>query len=208
MKRLKLRPFVLPSVYVAVVLAIIITIMATANTYSPKEEDEQTYVTGGITNDTIPVINEAVKVIKPFHTEGVAENVKYYDYQAEASSQQSSLIKYENTYMQNSGVDFVYSEPFEVISILEGEVIDIQEDELLGQVVHVKHDNDLISVYQSLGEVIVQKGEKVSQSQKIGLSGTNKLDSSNQYHLHFELYEKGNIVNPTSYFDKEITINE
>ncbi len=208
MKRLKLRPFVLPSVYVAVVIAIIITIMATSNTYSPTPDDEQTYVTDNITDNTIPVINETIKIIKPFYDETVVENVKYYDYQAESSTQQNSLIKYENTYMQNSGVDFSAAEPFEAIAILEGEVIDIQEDELLGQVVHVKHDNELISVYQSLGEVTVQKGEKVAQGHKIGLAGNNKLDADEQYHLHFELYEKGNIVNPTAYFDKELTINE
>ncbi len=208
MKRLKLKPFVLPMVYVAVVVSIIITIMATANVYTPEAPEEPTYVTDGINDTTVPVVKETVKLTRPYLQEGVIANINYYDYQAESSAQEGSIIKHENTYMQNSGVDFVLEETFEVVAVLDGEVIEVKEDELLGTVVHIKHDNDFISVYQSLTDVVVKEGDKVTQNQKIGMAGTNKLDTSNKFHVHFELYDKGNIVNPNNYFDKEITLSE
>ena len=68
--------------------------------------------------------------------------------------QENSIILFEDTYMQNSGVDYSLEEVFDVICILDGSVISVKEDNLLGTTVEVRHSNDLISVYQSLSEVI------------------------------------------------------
>lgn len=106
--------------------------------------------------------------------------------------------------MQNSGIDFVYENKFDVISVLDGTVTNVKEDEVLGKIVEVNHGNDFVSIYQSLSEVKVKKGDTVTQGQILGISGTNELDKELGNHLHFEFYAGGQIVNPSLYLDKEL----
>ena len=118
--------------------------------------------------------------------------------------QKNSIIVHDNTYIQNNGVDYVSEEPFDVISILEGTVITVKEDEPTGKTVEIKHDNGYISIYQSLSEVNVKKGDIVNQGQVLGKSGTNELDKDLGNHLHFELIISSKSVNPLDYLNKEI----
>ena len=158
-----------------------------------------------IEDDDIEVIKEEVKMIKPY-TNNQVETLKYfYDYQADNASQEKSILYHENTYIQNSGMDFGLTDSFEVVSVLDGTVTDVREDELLGTIVEIKHDNDLISSYQSLSEVSVKKNDTVTQGQVIGKSGTNAIDQDMGNHLHFELYKAGEIVDPSKYFDQVIS---
>ena len=128
----------------------------------------------------------------------------FYNYQADNATQEKSILYHEDTYIQNSGMDFTKNETFEVIAVLDGTVINIKDDELLGKIVEVQHENNLVSSYQSLGEVSVKKNDTVKQGQVIGKSGTNSIDKELGNHLHFELYLNSQVVNPEDYFDKEI----
>ena len=110
--------------------------------------------------------------------------------------------------MQNSGTDFVGEKVFDVVAVLDGSVTDVKEDETLGKVVEIKHENGYISIYQSLSEVSVKKGDMVTQGQVIGKSGTNELDKDMGNHLHFELYVNGTVVNPTLYLNKELQTSD
>ena len=94
------------------------------------------------------------------------------------------------------------------MTVLNGTVTKVTEDDLLGKTVEVKHDNDYITVYQSLSEVSVKKGDVVTQGQIIGKSGTNEIDKDLGNHLHFEMYLNGAIVNPADYIDKDINSKE
>lgn len=174
---------------------------------NPSEEDIE-YVNSSIISDDSKdqeVIKEDVKMIRPYTNDQV-ETLKYfYDYQADNASQEKSILYHENTYIQNSGMDFGLKDSFDVVSVLDGTVIDVREDELLGTVVEIKHDNELISSYQSLSEVSVKKNDTVKQGQVIGKSGTNKVDQDLGNHLHFELYKAGEIVDPSKYFDQVIS---
>lgn len=176
---------------------------------SPIEDIE--YVNSSIIDDAEEdkeVIKEEVKMIKPYTNDQV-ETLKYfYDYQAEAETQEKSILYHENTYIQNSGMDFGLTDTFDVVSVLDGTVVDVREDELLGTVVEIKHDNDFISSYQSLSEVSVKKNDTVTQGQVIGKSGTNTIDQDLGNHLHFELYKSGEIVDPSKYFDQVISDTE
>ena len=102
-------------------------------------------------------------------------------------------------------MDFGLTDTFDVVSVLDGTVLDVREDELLGTVVEIKHDNDFISSYQSLSEVSVKKNDTVKQGQVIGKSGTNTIDQDLGNHLHFELYKSGEVVDPSKYFDQVIS---
>ena len=173
---------------------------------NPTEEDIE-YVNSSIIDDKEDreVIKEDVKMVKPYTNEEVQTLKYFYDYQAEAETQEKSILYHENTYIQNSGMDFGLTDTFDVISVLDGTVVDVREDELLGTVVEIKHDNDFISSYQSLSEVSVKKNDTVKQGQVIGKSGTNTIDQDLGNHLHFELYKSGEVVDPSKYFDQVIS---
>ncbi len=176
-----------------------------------KEEEDIEYVNSSIIDDQEEdkeVIKEEVKMIRPYTAEGVQTLKYFYDYQAEAENQEKSILYHENTYIQNSGIDFGQTDTFDVVAVLDGTVVDVREDELLGTVVEIKHDNDFISSYQSLSEVSVKKNDTVTQGQVIGKSGTNTIDQDLGNHLHFELYKSGEVVDPSKYFDQVISDTE
>ena len=173
---------------------------------NPTEEDIE-YVNSSIIDDKEDreVIKEDVKMVKPYTNEEVQTLKYFYDYQAEAETQEKSILYHENTYIQNSGIDFGLTDTFDVVAVLDGTVVDVREDELLGTVVEIKHDNDFISSYQSLSEVSVKKNDTIKQGQVIGKSGTNTIDQDLGNHLHFELYKSGEVVDPSKYFDQVIS---
>ena len=173
---------------------------------NPTEEDIE-YVNSSIIDDKEDreVIKEDVKMVKPYTNEEVQILKYFYDYQAEAANQEKSILYHENTYIQNSGMDFGLTDTFDVVAVLDGTVVDVREDELLGTVVEIKHDNDFISSYQSLSEVSVKKNDTIKQGQVIGKSGTNTIDQDLGNHLHFELYKSGEVVDPSKYFDQVIS---
>jgi len=202
-RRLKLKPFVLPAVYSLLVVFLLITIVISQKTLTGEKEDDTVYVTGSILDSYVPVINLETTIMRPYSQTDVTIGKDFYNY--EDPDQTNSIVYYQNTYMQNSGVDYVKADVFEVLSILDGEVIEVKKEELLGNIVTIRHDRDLISVYQSLSEVNVEKGEEVTRGQIIGKSGTSTLNQDLKNHLHFELMLKGQLVDPENYFDKKLS---
>ena len=209
MRRRKLRPYVLPTFLVIGIVSMMLGVAMLQKTLLPEQEELPTsYVTNTIFEEEQPVINETTKILNPYLDENVTIGKNYYDYKADSKTQENSIIYHDNTYMQNSGVDFVNKNTFDVISILDGSVTDVKEDETLGKVIEIKHDNNYISLYQSLSEISVKKGDMVKQGQVIGKSGTNELDKELGNHLHFELYLDGQVVNPTLYLNKELKTSD
>ena len=185
------------------------TAMLRSNLQKDTSEDELTsYVTSTVLEEEQPVIKESTMMINPYTDTTVSIGKNYYDYKADAETQEKSIVYHDNTYMQNSGTDFVGEKVFDVVAVLDGSVTDVKEDETLGKVVEIKHENGYISIYQSLSEVSVKKGDMVTQGQVIGKSGTNELDKDMGNHLHFELYVNGTVVNPTLYLNKELQTSE
>ena len=75
---------------------------------------------------------------------------------------------------------------------------------MLGNIVEITHDNEIISIYQSLSEVSVKENDVVTQGQVIGKSGSANISTDLGNHLYFELVVKGSIVNPENYYDKSV----
>ena len=106
--------------------------------------------------------------------------------------------------MPNTGILYEGDEAFDVVSILDGTVKEVKEDEILGKVVTIEHDKNITSVYYTLGEVKVEQGATVTQNQVIATSGTSKLQTTKPQTLLFETYVNGVLTNPNSLFDKNI----
>ena len=203
-KKLVLKPFVLPTLYILMV--IVLMTMSTTLIYKEKEEDDDlTYVSDSIIDDSTPVVNDSqIIILKPFTSENVTVVSGYYDYQTEAANQESSIVKYENTYLQNSGITYSSTEEFDVVSIMDGTITKIYSNDLLGNIIEITHDKDFVSVYQMLDNISenIKVGTKVARGEVIAKGGTSKLSPEN-YNLHFELMKEGSLVDPNNYLGKD-----
>lgn len=208
MKKLKLKKYVLPVVIVTIsLLTVLITVSKNNMKSGLKKPIYLNYVSSTIISKDMAVINTTTKMLTPYIDQTVRIGKSYYDYKGNQEEQEKSIIFHENTYIQNSGVDFVHEQQFDVISVLDGTVINVKEDDVLGKIVEIQHNNDYITIYQSLSEVKVKKGDTISQGHVIGKSGTNTLDKDLGNHLHFELYIGGQVVNPMNYINREVLKN-
>ena len=104
--------------------------------------------------------------------------------------------------MQNSGVSYKSDEEFDIVASLSGTVTNVSDDSLLGKTVEIKNSNNIITLYQSLKDVVVKKGDTITQGQIIAKSGTCSLYKDVSNGLHFEIYKNGSSINPTKYYDK------
>ena len=203
MKKRKLKGFVIPVFSAILFSGILITLLSlkTNNKNEVVEDINYTYVNESIIHDAIPVLNEENVIIKPFDTNKINIYKKFYD---EDQNTDESIIYYNDTYMQNSGVLYNSDTEFNVVSVLDGEVIEVKKDNILGYVVEIKHDNNVISSYEGLKSVNVKKGEKVKQNTLIGISGEINLDVNLKNSLLFELIKDGKYVNPEKYYNKKV----
>ena len=160
------------------------------------------YVTKNIFDEVYPVINISKGIEKPFNDASVKIVKSFYDYKEE--NHENSIIYYENTYMPNTGIIYKGDETFDVLSIYEGEVIKIEEDEIMGTIVTIKHSENVLSIYQSLKDIKVKEGDLVNKQDVIGSSGKNNLSSDIGEHLHFELIVNGQNVDPEEYYGKTL----
>lgn len=188
--------------FIAIIAVIYILEVATTKGF----KDDNTYVNKTIIENDTPVVSTGEVIKRPYQEDGISLIKNFYDYKSEEENQQNSLIYYDGTYLQNSGVDYSKNgEVFEVVSIYDGTVSNVTENTVLGKTIEITHENGVVSVYQSLSEVSVTINEVVNQGQVIGKSGVSNIDKNLQNHLHFELIVKGINVNPEIYYDKKLS---
>ena len=82
-----------------------------------------------------------------------------------------------------------------------GIIEQVKQDEMLGSVVIIKHNDHLKTIYCNLqSEVLVKEGEKVDTGTVIGGIGNTAIyEIADPPHLHFEVEYKGEKVNPEDY---------
>lgn len=204
-KTRKLKPFVLPMLYGIVTISLVVSLMFLISTLIDVNYNPLTYITSStITDDVVPVVSEKKSVIRPYLDKDITILQNYYDYQGEKATQEKSLIYYENTYIQNSGIDYGKKDVFDIVAILNGTVVDIIEDDILGKIVEIQHTNNIIGTYQCLGDITINKNDTILQGEKIGTSGTCNIAKSLGNHLHFEVTNNGEMINPETIYEKNI----
>ena len=204
MKVRRLRKFVISTIYTIALAALFISILIIGKTYNSfTNEDINSHVVNAIVDDdSKAVMNETEnKMIKPFANDNVTISKNFYDKDATEEEQQNSLIYYENTYMQNSGVLYTSENAYDIVASLDGKISDIKTDDILGNVIEIDHDNEIKTVYQSVDNIKVKVGDEVKQGDVIATSGANKLNNTNKNCLLFEVYQKGQLVNPEKMFE-------
>ena len=100
----------------------------------------------------------------------------------------------------HNGVDIQADKDAPVIAALSGTVQDVYADESDGGVIIISHSDKVSTVYAGLGEMSVNKGDKVNAGQQIGKIGEMPKELDLSYHLHFEYIVNGDYKDPAKYF--------
>ena len=85
-----------------------------------------------------------------------------------------------------------------VLSTLDGTVVFSSWDEGSGYTIVLQHDGDLISVYKRNASLLKSVGAKVKAGTPVALVGSSESAGD---HLHFELWYRGEAVDPALYID-------
>ncbi len=126
----------------------------------------------------------------------------------------TSVVDYSDTMVFNStlnrftahlAIDFFAPEGTDVLAVYAGEVKSIENTLLKGVTVTIDHGDGLITVYNSLADGdCVTVGQKVNKGDVIGqVSTSNRQEYKAGAHLHFEVMENGQVIDPVKYLQIE-----
>ena len=200
----KVMIFSVASFFVLMMIGLLVTNYKMVNSPVEVEGIDYDYTYDILKTPSIQVTNTEDVVIRPYNDSNIKIVKGYYDYKGKKDDQQNSLIYYNDTYMQNTGICYAGNNEFDVISIYDGEITEVTNDELIGNSITIKHNDNTYSIYQSIKDIIVKKGDHVSQGQKIATSGVSNIDKDLNNHLYFELIINDLSVNPEEYYDNTL----
>ena len=96
------------------------------------------------------------------------------------------------------GVDIVARPEETIKTVLDGAVIFTGFSAEDGNVIHVQHSNNLISIYKHCSSLLKETGDRVKSGEAIAVVG-NSGEKSKGPHLHFELWYNGSPINPQEF---------
>jgi murein DD-endopeptidase MepM/ murein hydrolase activator NlpD len=99
---------------------------------------------------------------------------------------------------EHFGVDVAAPENEAIKATLDGTVIFTGWSAETGHVVHLQHNNNLISIYKHNSKLMKKQGQYVKAGDVIAIIG-NTGEQSTGTHLHFELWYNGKAVDPQDY---------
>lgn len=95
-------------------------------------------------------------------------------------------------------IDITAPEGSVVKATLDGTVIFAGWSEDSGNTIQIQHSDDIVSIYKHNKKLLKKVGDKVKAGTPVALVG-NSGDTSTGVHLHFELWHKGEAVDPSKY---------
>lgn len=98
------------------------------------------------------------------------------------------------------GVDIAPTSDLAIFAVLPGIVIESNYTIENGYLVILQHARGILSVYKHCEDPIVKVGQKVRQGEQIAMYG-NSGENTSGPHLHFELWQNGEPLNPTDYIE-------
>lgn len=99
-------------------------------------------------------------------------------------------------------VDVALAKDTPIKSIAAGTVILADWTPTNGNVIVLRHNDGIISVYKHAASLTKEQGDIVKSGEVIALAGTTGTQSTG-VHLHFELWKDGHPINPTQFIDFE-----
>ena len=122
----------------------------------------------------------------------------------------TSIGEYGDTMVYNStlgrftahlAVDFFAPEGSDVCAVYDGTILSVETTFLQGTTITIDHGNGLYTMYNSLADGdSVSVGQVVKQGDVIGqVSTTNRQEYKDGAHVHFQVKENGEFINPEKY---------
>ena len=87
-----------------------------------------------------------------------------------------------------------------VYAVLDGTVIASGWNDDSGYTIQIQHVNDIISIYKHNQKLLRKVGDKVTAGEPIAIVGNTGTLTTGE-HLHFELWYRGEAVDPTKYIN-------
>lgn len=107
-----------------------------------------------------------------------------------------------NDWRVHCGIDIAAEAGTTVLNVSEGVVESASTDDLMGNLVVVRHTDGKISRYASLDTIAVQEGQIVAKGDAIGTVGkTMLLECGETDHLHYELWNNDQPTDPSFLFE-------
>lgn len=208
------RKWVFPATYVtaaAIILALMWVIQNSGTTdlksegldFDPAQLEEA--AAGEAAENAVPVNAVVETMIWPVENRDEVEVIMpFFEPGASDEEKQAAILQQDDMYMPNTGIALARADnaSFNVTAALSGTVTRAESVPSVGNLVEITHDNGLVTIYYSLDEVAVSKGDKVKQGETIAKAGRNELEKNLGVHLHFEVHRDGEPVNPETLLAK------
>lgn len=124
----------------------------------------------------------------------------FYEAQASEEERQAAMVQVGNTFTAHMGIDFTQADeqPFDVLAAMSGKVSHVEQHPVSGYIVEISHPESVVTIYQGVSDVTVKTGDEVKQGTMIAKSGRNELEKDLGNHLHFEIRQNGEAINPNA----------
>lgn len=207
MKKRKLKGYVLPTLYLLIVVSIFTGVILLGQKVKLEDRDYD-YGVSALEDKVESVVVEdtitSSDINSPVDTTVAELSIHYYDKDASSEEQQNSLIFYENTYLPNTGVLYSSDNEFEVSVAFSGKVSEILDDEFFGKCVVVEHNDKLRTYYYGLQNIDVAVGDELANNTVIGTAKNNAIMNTKKTFL-FEVYYNNELMNPEKFIGTKIT---
>lgn len=158
-------------------------------------------------NNTVPVskptVSQSKTVSKPIETTQLENMAKPVLGDVSQDYAKTRLV-YSRTLQEwttHNGIDFAADRGTPVKATLDGMVSDVYQDTMYGITIVLDHGNGIQTKYSNLStDSMVKKGDKVKKGTVIsGVGNTAIIESEEQSHIHFEVLQNGQCVNPVNF---------
>lgn len=99
-------------------------------------------------------------------------------------------------------VDIALAKDTPIKAVASGTVILADWTPTNGNVIIIRHNDGIISVYKHAASLTKDQGDIVKSGEVIAMAGSTRAQSTGT-HLHFELWKDGYPINPTQFIDFE-----
>ena len=149
-------------------------------------------------SETVPAETTAPQK-RPLKTAAPVEGQTIADYAMDCLSYNQTTRDWRT----HNGIDIGAESGTKVCAAADGTVYTVYEDELMGTVVVIRHEDGYTTQYASLAkEVSVAPGDEVVLGQTIGFVGqTALLESAVGEHVHFSVICNGEAIDPAEFLN-------
>lgn len=211
-KRFFKKRWAFPAVYIASAAIILSGVLWYQNSASDSDDfkyDATNNPTKQMDDPGVPVSKELENFTWPVADPEVVETQKqFYDNAQSKEEQVDALVFYDNMYQPNTGIDLKMKDnsEFDVVASLSGTVTNVTTDSVLGNTIVLDHGDGIKTVYQSVKDIQVEKGDSVEKGDPLATSGQSQFNKEAGVHVHFEIRKDDVAVNPVDYFDKSLSV--